>query len=363
MEEGARDDVERGLPAMGSVLSSERASVPPVPMRQARTTIKELMEVYQTADGGLDFQSDPFGRRDFSAQVLKTFAPRLAVGLAVFVFGSYINNVSQAWLQQNIAGYYEKRWLPDGTLATGPVKLWDVTFHTLPYVKDTVYADIFALGSCAIVIVRYLVLPGPMSLRWVILYRILIVLGLLYLCRAFTIIATPLPNPDHTCKPQISYPDDIWREGWAIFIDGDVTCQDVMFSGHTTLLTTMMLFFLHYMQVSPWSQASLAHDWMSVPTGVWLLSVLYMIMGYYFIVASHFHYTVDVMVGFLMSYFVFNSYHNAIETMWFRKRTLMLHAGLKWLECHAQDMHLWRMRATQQMDEARTPQLELCDRG
>mmetsp|Transcript_12430 Transcript_12430/g.31026 ORF Transcript_12430/g.31026 Transcript_12430/m.31026 type:complete len:89 (+) Transcript_12430:278-544(+) len=83
------------------------------------------------------------------------------------------------------------------------VILWDVSFKRLPYVRSTKMADMFAGGGPLFVIVRFLVLPGPLSLRWTIFSRLLIIWGMLWCFRGFTIIATPLPNPDYTCRPYL----------------------------------------------------------------------------------------------------------------------------------------------------------------
>eukprot|EP00928_Gymnodinium_smaydae_P002959 TRINITY_DN1107_c0_g2_i2.p1 TRINITY_DN1107_c0_g2~~TRINITY_DN1107_c0_g2_i2.p1 ORF type:complete len:393 (-),score=7.86 TRINITY_DN1107_c0_g2_i2:243-1337(-) len=316
--------------------------------RSFRTTISDMVEIYEIPSHRIpNMTYDPCNCRDFSFGELRKFIPRFTVSFLIFLLGVYINNVSMAWLQKHMPGYYDTKWVPNRSMTNESVVLWDVTFERFP-VMDTYYADFFTVGSVVICVIRFVLLPGPLSLRWVILCRYFMILGLLYLCRAFTITATPLPNPDQTCKPRITYPDSIWQEGWAILSKGDITCHDVMFSGHTMLLTTSMLFFFHYIRRSPWHEHGLSHEWFSTSSGLFMGSCVYMAIGYYCIVASRFHYTVDVLVGILISYFVFHSYHDQIQVMWFRKT--YLGPFLKWMEAYSKDLILWKRRALEEVD-------------
>eukprot|EP00933_Yihiella_yeosuensis_P054759 TRINITY_DN5330_c0_g1_i2.p1 TRINITY_DN5330_c0_g1~~TRINITY_DN5330_c0_g1_i2.p1 ORF type:complete len:381 (+),score=33.39 TRINITY_DN5330_c0_g1_i2:42-1184(+) len=302
------------------------------------------------------FWSDPFCLADFRCPVLKVYAPRLAVSFCIFLFGLYVNNVSQAWLQKHIAGYYEQGWAPVPP-QTASVKLWDITYENLPYISSTKPADTFAFAAPAMMIARFVIMPGPMSLRWTILCRWQITWGILWFCRAFTILTTPLPNPDHTCVPRISFPDNIFLEAWAnlpiVPWYDELTCQDVLYSGHTVALTLNMLFIFKYVRLAPYGDWSASNAMCSLSTVVNTLGILMVIVGYYFIVASHFHYTVDVLVGAMMTLLVFNFYHylSRVSMLRARRSRSCLHPFFRWLEWHAKDIRNWRNKVEKVLQE------------
>lgn len=298
--------------------------------------------------------SNLFCTRDFHDPYrCGAFAKRLSVAFSIFFFGLYVNNVSQAWLQQQMAGYYETRWPPNATMvaegqmkANKSVTLWDVTYYHLPMVKTTKYADIFAGGVTYVTFFRFVVAPGPYSMRWTILRRLVTCWGILWFCRAFTIVVTPLPNPDHTCVPKITFPGNIWVEAAAnlpISPYHEMTCLDVMYSGHTVALTLNMLFFLHYSRSAPWFECATKENYISGRMLLHICGVIVTLTGYYFIVASHFHYTLDVLVGALVTYSVFKGYHMAIETAWIdHGKCCTISPFLRWYEKEAKDLRLFR---------------------
>lgn len=341
-------------------ISSPRASAKGVPTESEKNSSEAHVEKYQHlqskrfqdlaksygavgSDGKYQgFWSDPFCLRDFKISVLSCSLPRLLFAVAFFFLGLYMNSLSQAWLQRNMSGYYEK-------MCPGPHKtLWDITFKVLPYVPTTRPADLFASAAPAYLVLRFIVFPGPLSLRWTILCRWLTVWGTIWMVRSLTIVVTPLPNPDHTCKPIISFPDNLFAEAFMIAITKDLTCQDVMFSGHTVALTLSTLFISKYTSVAPWSSIGASRAWISVSTFVNVFGSLFVVTGYYFIAASHFHYTLDVLVGALVTYTMFRAYHNRLELAWLRK----VHGGngimdpfLHWYERDSRDLLKYSTKA------------------
>merc|ERR1712091_713013 len=95
----------------------------------------------------------------------------------------------------------------------------------------------------------------------------------------------------------------------------EMTCQDVMFSGHTAMGTLWSLFTLVYFRKSPWFPKAAMSDrspfWQLRMIGE-VLIIIWMFFGWFVIVASHFHYSVDVCVGILLTFVVFHSYHGTI---------------------------------------------------
>merc|ERR1719491_1029430 len=119
--------------------------------------------------------------------------------------------------------------------------------------------------------------------------------GILWALRGVTIIATVLPNPDSSCIPRETYPRNVWKEAWAnmpfVFWDHELTCQDVMFSGHTVALTLFTLIYIRYVTWTPWLALSNATARMSIVCMLKIFAITFMLAGYYVIVSSKFHYT------------------------------------------------------------------------
>merc|ERR1712125_9983 len=67
------------------------------------------------------------------------------------------------------------------------VTLYDNGFIYLPLVNGSSYADMFAGGSAAFGLIRFVLVPGPMSMRWTYLTRVLLIWGMIFLCRGITI--------------------------------------------------------------------------------------------------------------------------------------------------------------------------------
>jgi len=86
----------------------------------------------------------------------------------------------------------------------------------------------------------------------------------------------------------------------------------------------------------------------------------WLLFGYLAILSSHFHYTVDVMVGVLFSVLAFFSYHQLMKMVWMRKnRSNGLVAGMRWFEKYSVDLKLWRLKAHDALSELITGTGEL----
>merc|ERR1711879_573828 len=120
-----------------------------------------------------------------------------------------------------------------------------------------------------------------------------------------------------------------------------MTCQDVLFSGHTVAGTVWSLFTWRYVKRSPLFRASVTSriSWTRVLSNI--LFSMWLIGGWFVIAASHFHYTVDVMVGALFSFEVYNHYHYLIDSIWIKRQSpyqFFLAMPLRWLEKHSLDL-------------------------
>jgi hypothetical protein len=248
--------------------------------------------------------------------------------------------------------FYESR-LVNGTL-------WDAGFELLPLVNSSQPANVFAGGSAIICLLRLCIFTGPITLRYVVFRRTIFIWGLIFAARGICIIITPLPNPYYECIPQISFPGNIWMEALAIFpwcgpiFGSQLTCQDVMFSGHTVMGTLYTVTLLRYIRLAPWGRST-HQEWVGVV--VRLLGGLWLCGGWFFIIAAHFHYTVDVFVGIMITILVFLGYNMASQTCWTVGSFSLLLAPwapfVKWFERHSKDLELWRNEAQCSLERAR----------
>lgn len=132
--------------------------------------------------------------------------------------------------------------------------------------------------------------------RVVVARRLLIIITLLYLLRSITFIVTTVPSPINDCKPAyVRTPD--FEDYVILFVrmaSGKVSaCTDNIYSGHTTIITVMVLAAIQY-SGSGWIKC---------------LVVLQGIVAVGTIVMSRLHYTVDVVVAVALALLVFQAYH------------------------------------------------------
>jgi len=329
-----------------------------------------LIEEHRAIDTGSNGEelptlwSDPFGKKDF--KVLRKTLPQLSVSVFAYFGGVYINSLSQAWLQKNLGGYYDQHKELD---------LWDFGYHNFPtfdMVFESVrfgkwsfvlnWPDLMAGLPTILMVIRFLVVPGPCSMRWVILRRLLTLSGVMFFLRAFSIVSTVLPNPDHTCVCRIG--DDpctkedlanIWLFAWQVFIMTAVTCTDVLFSGHTVALTMSLMFLAKYSGMAPWFPVTLhAQQHTRIPTTCTLnvVCMVFGIVGYSIIIGSRFHYTADVLLGFVLTLLVFHGYHQAIKAAFIGSQKYHSRA-IRWFEEDALDMRVWCKLARRRMEVLR----------
>jgi hypothetical protein len=133
------------------------------------------------------------------------------------------------------------------------------------------------------------------------------------------IISTVMPNPEKTCRPAISFPNNIFLEALAnmpfVFWETEKTCMDVIFSGHAAAMTLATMVYLDYDERAPWPKFQSLPQWLC-GSAVTIISkvalVANMFVGLFIIVASKTHYTADVLAGFTVTLLTFQAYHAAI---------------------------------------------------
>jgi sphingomyelin synthase-related protein 1 len=212
-------------------------------------------------------------------------------------------------------------------------------------------------------------------MRLTIFRRFVFCLGCLFLFRGLTIIVTLLPNPFYACtrkgwiNKEEGYGPSVFLSGLDVMFGQASTCADVLYSGHTLNMTLLALVWHQYNHVVPlmnghcipksWRDAFRVYCCCGVhstdrsrpahvrvfspsvrltPTTIlmWSLAVL----EYYFIIATHFHYTVDVLVGFLFTIVTWSFYHHGVLQMVreLPRERIFLERCIAWLEGGAEDV-------------------------
>jgi hypothetical protein len=209
--------------------------------------------------------------------------------------------------------------------------------------------------------VRFIIFPGPLSMRWIVFHRLFMVWGILWCFRGITILVTVLPNPDPRCKPVVSFPDNIFLEALAnmppVFWYHEQTCHDVLYSGHTVALTVIWLLAIRYVRWAPWCRSDTSSSIASSAFALQAIWTCALFAGYFCIIVSKFHYTVDVVIAIALTVLIWQVYHMYVCFAFWPDKQLqswnfpdVLFGGfLRWLEADAIDVKILktRMRATQ----------------
>lgn len=140
-----------------------------------------------------------------------------------------------------------------------------------------------------------------------------ITIGTVYILRAVVLSSTQLPNPYKQCNSMINTDTPILINILSVMMKLKRTCSDVLFSGHAMTMTLLIL---------------LARDFFS--------DMEYLIMGVYsistcvLIIISKFHYTVDVVIGIIITFLIYSSIsmiasseYNSLRSQWFPIKSLV----------------------------------------
>ncbi|KAF4673556.1 sphingomyelin synthase [Perkinsus chesapeaki] len=204
----------------------------------------------------------------------------------------------------------------------------DIGFALLPYIKEPHLADqwqTFILGST---FVSFMLLH-PQRIK--IIKRFCAVQGSVFLLRSITIGATLLPNPYSHCVNEHRHDENVVLEALAVMGGTRATCGDVLFSGHAANITIMELIWNEYCRyflpprayvtvrsTGMWNakrRTGFNRDYLACAAwlmGYFLPKVLCPILalvGYLIVISTHFHYTVDVLVGIFVASKMWRLYH------------------------------------------------------
>ncbi|KAJ1664582.1 hypothetical protein EV178_003998 [Coemansia sp. RSA 1646] len=190
--------------------------------------------------------------------------------------------------------------------------LEDVVLEHLPVLERAWISDKLVGTSVFVCIIGCCVMSPGWRERLMMVRRIGWMVAVLYFLRSITISVTTVPPSIGSCV--ILTPQSTWHVILATpqILAGSIgQCTDKIFSGHTAILTISFLFLRRY--ATHWVVVAYS----AVHTGLGILSVL----------LARYHYTVDVVIGLLMTLFVHHFYYSALEVA-VRQRTMLYEHAL-----------------------------------
>jgi PAP2 superfamily C-terminal len=217
-----------------------------------------------------------------------------------------------AFAQAAIEVYYKngRVWKNDGILPDLGFYMFDLTrikYWISPNVVDY------------LVLIEVLLSVGTTSFfgrnRLAIFKRLLLSLGLMYFLRSLATVLTILPNPDFTCESEIPQKYPFWIDVFRIMLRQRITCGDVMFSGHTSLVVLCDLLL--------WGALSKSNKKSSPRIVCCWMNRCFTIFACLVFIASKFHYTIDVVIGAAVSIFAWNFFRPSNKLYSIRKTSLI----------------------------------------
>ena len=217
---------------------------------------------------------------------------QLLFSVFVFLVGTYCCALSQLLLEN-----YLKSDQPAPLISHQPAPLIsDLGFflfsclHSSPLPSSVVD---YMVALEVVFAVLGIIFFGEKKLK--IVQKMLLCMGCMYFLRAISIVLTVFPNPDGSCKsdkPKYPLPFEVFR----VMLRLRVTCKDVFFSGHTG--------FIMFCDFVTWHCLSRVKRTLAVINRLYVGSICLAI------IASKFHYTIDVVTGAVVSVFIWNLFRD-----------------------------------------------------
>lgn len=215
-------------------------------------------------------------------------------------YGEYVQEFEAAIREQNGA------FPPEGVPYYAQVPLHDRIFTVFPDLTEmrSWLPDMFLtslLGLTILFNVFWIHKPRMEYQGFVVARRMLWMLVTLYFFRTWSFLVTTVPSPLRGCTGKYLPENITTREmvpGYLKLIGqmatGSVTaCTDNIYSGHTSLITILVMTFIMYSGI----------NWLKV------YATIHGTVALLTIVVTRLHYTVDVYIALLVASFVFLNYH------------------------------------------------------
>ncbi|ORX91223.1 hypothetical protein K493DRAFT_304241 [Basidiobolus meristosporus CBS 931.73] len=189
----------------------------------------------------------------------------------------------------------DNRFLGSGE-ANKPLR--DVGFEWFNFITSYSVPDIMVFSSLGIMLVGVTILSNSWRKRLIFWRRFIWVTGFLYLYRGFTIVSTTLPPPKECVPIYTSNFRDLLTRGSLMIVGADRSCTDNIYSGHTMILTTSLINWIIYGRFRVLKVYALLHA----------------VAGYYTVIASHLHFTVDVLLAIFITYAIYIIYYSLVRS-------------------------------------------------
>jgi len=212
-------------------------------------------------------------------------------GIVFLVVSWFINALEQVCLE-----HYHK----ESIFLNKP--LYDWLFTILPHIRMPWLADVCI---AVMVVLAWVPLMIFHKRRALIFRRLVLIQGFIFYMRAITLMLTVLPASDRVSVPDSKPDENIFYEALRVITFNRKTCGDVMFSGHTTLLISSNMVFQEY--------ASGIIGNATLLLSMRVIFRLFAFIGCLVIIGTHFHYTIDVLVGCIVTYTSFKMYHTLVR--------------------------------------------------
>mmetsp|Transcript_58280 Transcript_58280/g.155752 ORF Transcript_58280/g.155752 Transcript_58280/m.155752 type:complete len:299 (+) Transcript_58280:248-1144(+) len=181
--------------------------------------------------------------------------------------------------------------------------VYDLGWALLPHIAWPYLADlwngIMMAGSIPLALFHR---EGPAIVR-----RFFLVQGTMFWLRSFSIAMTLLPPPYEQCENIASSSEIVALEALKIMAGKRWTCGDILYSGHTVNMTIAALAWNTYCTDKYLPKGLCFTLAAGAARNLWCLLLM---GGYFVIVATHFHYSVDVFIGSLLTTMVWVLYHS-----------------------------------------------------
>lgn len=168
----------------------------------------------------------------------------------------------------------------------GQPHLPDILFSLLPQISPRI-AHMLLVGSCIYFMLRLLY-----KRCYEHIINLIKCANTLFFIRMFTFTVTTMPPSLLNCASRNPGDPIKWNVVEYLHYDYVDTCFDLMFSGHASYLTFMLLYILKYSN-SKWEKR------FAIP--IYIISIVS-------ISAARIHYTSDIIVGIALTYFVFEKF-------------------------------------------------------
>lgn len=243
------------------------------------------------------------------------------MAIAFFIFSSYLMSIA------NIITEFQWTKTDQNDIGILPDVGFQFADRYTPYLVGLTNYVPITINSMLVLVIVWCLTFGPSTHKLLVFRRYLFIQSMLQFARSITIIVTQLPNPD----PFAVNHRKSWKEGTDVFYEAVLvafqiraTVTDVFFSGHSINYVMIAL------TVSQYSGC------------LWLSSIVWSIslFSLYMIIATNFHYTIDVLIGFLLTYALWKAYHLALQIPQLRENSKFF----EWFEgvsniAHVSDMH------------------------